>query len=899
MPLKNLSRVARLCVALILATLVVGALIPANVIEVRAEENVSSTTSQPQTELTTGQGPQEDTQSPEPAEESVSSPAPRLQPDEGEVAPAPPKQPGDIEETLVPAPTFRARGFAARAASPGTFTDPRFECGAKIGLLFDASRSTQSNQPEMTAAVKKIISALAGTGSSLGIHTFSDASPSSPSLPNFGPVLLDGAGVSRANDYASRLNQAWDELNLKSNIAAGFKSFQGQGYDAVILVSDGQPYYADRANPTSTFGRTSQEDLANTSDAARQLASQGVGIFSVLVAPEDPYYIYNQQYTQQRDQPFFPDSAPIPAGVERSNDRSGWRIWFNGQFRTLTARDRVQGSPGQREVVRNGKAYPLYVTWTMVNSQQYLSSFSNFVTKIGSFTELGDALGDLTRGCFGVVEINKRIVDDKGAVLHTADAETAGFTFSADRALVEESVRTNVSKTTDGTGKVNFSYPVTSGPAAVTVTESASRPDYSLRPQQIQGKTVTATCTARNSSGQNLEVGYGSGTSIVVESDVENQRFTLRGMGREDRVICAVDNVLQKPEFSITKTKFGPGEDRVVGSQSGQILNAEYAVEVTNKSSVAARPERLLERPFIPRGMAIDQVVVVPDGSNSLVSGEKQFTRSGNDWVLPGDSVNEIPTKASLRGRVLVTYRLVDATQIQKGQLDCRSGDRNRGFFNEAVVAFDGGKTAASQACLSGSQPKLAVEKRIAGQDADSKEASAAIFEDQSGIPIAYEITNKGPAAIVSAKLSDRLLNTTSGVPAGAFPISGLQCSGGATVVPDGDGAIVTFSTPIPAGRAVQCSWNAPGAALQKVGDYHADEITTEASYALPSGQAPSDENSAAARVIARDQAWAIRIPTAVGVLPEAGGDGVWKTLLGGFVLASVGLAGLSIRRRN
>ncbi|WCZ35711.1 hypothetical protein CHEID_00660 [Corynebacterium heidelbergense] len=407
---------------------------------------------------------------------------------------------------------------------------------------------------------------------------------------------------------------------------------------------------------------------------------------------------------------------------------------------------------------------------------------------------------------------------------------------------------------------------------------------------------VAATCTARDAAGLSRPIGYGSGSSIVVTSDLPNNAFTLTGLGKDDRVECVVQNKAQVANFALSKKPYPPAQPRIVGKQNGQRLNSEYLVEVTNPSTTAGAPTELRELPSTPPGFTVDSVTVVPDGPTPLVTSAQEMTRSNNTWTLGAPALQPVPAGQTSRAKVVVVYRVTDPTVVNDQALTCSGSDATKGFYNNAQLAFGSNKTSDSAACVSGLTVGFSVTKKIAGTDANTKDQAAAILEGAGTFPITYEIKNTGKAPVTSVRLNDQRLNISTGQPGAALPITGLTCNAANRMTAITDGVEVTPQTPLATGQTLICQWNAPASLMPNYGDYHADRIQVTSQYAPPAGQVAASQDPPIA-LQAVDPAWAVRIPVAVGTLPKSGGRGATGYLLLG--LAVVGIGAISLTRTH
>lgn len=750
-------------------------------------------------------------------------------------------------------------------------------CGQKVGILVDVSGSTRNYVSQYQEALRAVRDNLVGTGSTVGVQTFASNAPAR-SGGGFAPRLLDSKGTSEFNSYIEGLGGEWPRANdlVASNYDAGLKSMQGQGYDAVILIGDGFIENGGvRAGRTGTYSG----NVFDSIEYADALRRQGARIISLKMGDFDtsnvPVYLSDSQYNLNN---YFPDKQTPPPGFERA--KSG-AVEDRKNHLAPVKWPSVQGPVGDRTGFANRVRGPLHVKWKFASTDKYLDRLSDRVVK-SDYGALAGDLEKLTSGCVGTITVNKKIVDANGKVDNKAD--TGGFTFRADRALVNNREQRNVQQSTGNDGATKFDFPVAkNGTATISIQEILDEGSpYKLRPQDVSGnKKAVATCEVTN-AGSNVPVSYESGHGRVLKSDVSKNSFSISGLKEKDIVDCTVHNTAGEPELSIAKT--ASTEPRVI-TGDGQEFQATYQVDVKNSGTAEGTPESIRELPAAPQGLRVLRVEVEnPENEdNSLIKKPIQLNKDGSAWVLPKNAMKPVPAKQTRSAKVNVIYR-VDRMDDLQGNLECPNG----GLTNR--VELDGDNNA--EACVGLSIPSVAVTKFINGEDADTRE-DAATTTGGGDTTITYDIRNDGTAPLEKFTITDERLDPETGDPAGALVPEGLTCNRGSRAEKQGDTITVIPNKPLANGAVITCTWTSANLAAEP-GEYHANRVTVTASSAVPNDQ--KLEEGDITPVSATDDAWMFTLPILTGNMPLTGGKGVWPFLLAGLALA---LGGAFVLRRK
>ncbi|MBV7302058.1 LPXTG cell wall anchor domain-containing protein [Corynebacterium sp. TAE3-ERU2] len=752
-------------------------------------------------------------------------------------------------------------------------------CGQRVGILVDVSGSTVNFVSQYQDALRAVRDNLAGTGSEVGIRPFATNSPALPGR-GFTPRELDDAGVKELNTFIDNLGKEWPQSNelLSSNYSIALQSALGRGYDEIIVIGDG---FIENGGLVPGRSGTYSGRVFDSFNYADQLRQEGTRVVALKMGDVDTSNgnVYWSDSTYRLNN-YFPDSQTPPPGFERGEDGAVEKK--NGRQLTTVKWRTVEGEVGSRTAYGDGRRSDLFVRWKFTSPEKYLGRVADRVVN-SDYNQLAADLGELTSGCVGTIKIHKKIVDANGKVDNKAD--TGGFTFQADRALVNDREQRNVRQSTGNDGVTTFNYPVAkNGTATITIQEILDQSSaYKLRPQDVAGnKKTVATCKVLN-AGDDINVSYGSGSGRVVKSDVSKNSFSISGLKEKDIVDCTVHNTAGEPELSIAKS--ASTEPRVI-TNDGQEFQATYQVDVKNSGTAEGTPESIRELPAAPQGLRILRVEVEnPENEdNSLIKKPIQLNKDGSAWVLPKSAMKPVPAKQTRSAKVNVIYRVEKMADLQ-GNLECPDG----GLTNR--VELDGDNNA--EACVGLSIPSVGVVKFINGEDADTRE-EAATTTGGGDTTITYDIRNDGTAPLEKFTITDERLDPDTGNPAGAIVPEGLTCNRDSRVEKQGDTITVIPNEPLANGPVITCTWTSANLAAEP-GEYHANRVTVSANAAAPGDQ--KLEEGDIAPVSATDDAWLFTLPVLTGNMPLTGGKGVWPFLLAGLALALGGA--FALRRKT
>ena len=157
------------------------------------------------------------------------------------------------------------------------------KCGIKVALLMDLSSSvTAADVAQAQAAANGFVDALTGTPSSIGVYTFGTVAPATGVTSLAATSVSTSAGAQTVKSSIA----AWRHLdNEGTNWEQGLWQLQGEGYDVVMLLTDGSPtFYGPRsssgATPSGPGDATTFAVMEEAIASANTLKTQGTTLIA-------------------------------------------------------------------------------------------------------------------------------------------------------------------------------------------------------------------------------------------------------------------------------------------------------------------------------------------------------------------------------------------------------------------------------------------------------------------------------------------------------------------------------------------------------------------------------------------------------------------------------------------
>lgn len=182
----------------------------------------------------------------------------------------------------------RTGGTSPSSTTTGNWINERVNpdlpagCSLNIGLLVDLSASVGSaNQAPIRTALSQFVQTLAGTGTSIELHTFGTSSPANGAGNVNRPLV--SVNDSRLPGWATGITVPSGEY---TNWDAGLASFNSDAanLDAVFVLTDGYPtrYGGVGGRPVDGTGvQTRLIEVENSIASANYLKAQGVKVLAV------------------------------------------------------------------------------------------------------------------------------------------------------------------------------------------------------------------------------------------------------------------------------------------------------------------------------------------------------------------------------------------------------------------------------------------------------------------------------------------------------------------------------------------------------------------------------------------------------------------------------------------
>ncbi|MBI8999648.1 VWA domain-containing protein [Corynebacterium sp. CCM 9185] len=385
--------------------------------------------------------------------------------------------------------------------------------------------------------------------------------------------------------------------------------------------------------------------------------------------------------------------------------------------------------------------------------------------------------------------------------------------------------------------------------------------------------------------------------------------------------------VKASPNLTLFKT-FQGGPTRVVTGPVGQRFNTEYTVVLTNSGYVDGKVPELTDTPRTARGLKVIEMTAFNspisntgnlDAQNELIVGDQPVSLvdidgDGLNWRLADDKLRVLKARHKGNFQIKVTYEVTEA--LQGADADSYICEKSRSKnnvgrgVNNTISAKQGNGIAEvrnannAHVCISIQRADAAVTKKINDQGTpvnpsqsvdDQKSAKTiSIPPGASEFKVSYVIRNnsvRGPkylndptselprGAIVSAKVTDYVLDSAGNRTTKKVPVKNLSCSGENTQTIgtyDAASGVVTFNPPLAKEEEVTCSGTVSTAELDAddiVDGIHGDEVVVVPSYEVDSDQELNGSSEAVGSPIS-DKAW-LKLPATFTMSKNAVSDTV------------------------
>ncbi|MBG9294939.1 SpaA isopeptide-forming pilin-related protein [Corynebacterium diphtheriae] len=605
---------------------------------------------------------------------------------------APPAEPSDAKPEKVPAPqnlqapTEEGEEEPAQASSDSRLIGGDWRekfvadnppmpqrCGLNIALVFDLSNSVGDNGLENTKiSGKKLINALSGTPTTIGIFNFGTEAPVANTKDEPRLDLTNRSDVQTALstiqnfDYGNRSSSDKYTDSGGTNWEGALRNVRNAGvdYDVVYFVTDGVPTTNIEHLPENAEGKeiggktrdtgriTHNGDITLAMEEANKIKEDGTRIEVLAVGRFDrgvPVLRDNVQYdgpTRWTDREIlWSNAAEVRSGTfwHVPTDQNGipyFRYAFEkrvdagvlgyshpyekASYYVFRLEDELSSVPtGERFsdnfYVFNGYQY----VYERFEGSVYRSNYavgSDIMRKISgpdtedvhfirSYDQLATTLRDLaTESCESVLTVQKQIVDESGQII---DAKPKGWEFTD----------------TDKQGNLEvIRHDGVSGNKQVT-DESGSVSYKFKAPRPRQNGTLTITETQKD--GFELKKA-GSDNAKCTEVDITSNsaspakpiRIENRGdlgfnvgIGTGKTVHCIVQNVKLDNTFKIKKVPNADQDKDTDGDQPKAPVNAKnevtayYDVEVTSNASRKVKLHApVVDTMTFPQGMNIKNI---------------------------------------------------------------------------------------------------------------------------------------------------------------------------------------------------------------------------------------------------------------------------------------------------
>ncbi|MCX7541774.1 VWA domain-containing protein [Corynebacterium sp. P5848] len=572
------------------------------------------------------------------------------------------------------------RSFSVRAATTNRAGSAEpVQCGSKVALILDASSSIDASEMEqMKQAAKQVVDNFAGTPTELGIYNFATNSPTRGTLPlqnaEMSPrSMLEESAVTAARDAIKQLTYAggMNDLERETNWEAGLKRAVGQGYDAVLFVTDGKP--TAPTDTGDTLGSALYEGIEKAQKVARQLRNENVNIIGLFVGENKESGVvtkfcqtarfqekYNGAECERMEKrrpgssllpvdavplPYIPDGEIIDGvsaqQVKMHRKKGGFGDTNNLSFDSpLSASDAAKTKCTDKYWTDGGRKYRSLFSCPIGGSDRdfaatkitafpkdILDSVASSTIMVNDYSALQKELDSLTSSCKGTVQIEKEMVDENG---NKTSESPEGWEFIASKSIEESggtaTIVNDKKYRTDAQGRTVIRIATTKATnvsAGNTKIEELQKPGYVLRPQN--GKT--AECRIVDGQGNLVNnLHYDNIDAVSGISPAEPFSFNLKNIGADYKINCKVQNMrVQVPDISFAK---------MVRSQEAEAADANSKNEAYDLGNSNEYPNFTVDYKLTNNGD-------VPVGYFELVDKQLEVPISESELTLEGLSCGE------------------------------------------------------------------------------------------------------------------------------------------------------------------------------------------------------------------------------------------------------------------
>lgn len=487
-------------------------------------------------------------------------------------------------------------------------------CGQNIAIVLDASNSViAKNGVDAEAnAARRIVEALSGTATSVGVYNFASAGTRFNDAKVASTPLADPEGKKRVLQAIEKYRTNMKKRETRESSGQGATNWEGalkeieaynsknenKKYDVVYFVTDGFPTFSDSEKPgggdDGSAGIVHVSDVTRARDAADTVKKQGTRIQPVLVnipsnfkepiAKDSTAEVrhldrYRKQYGKAPAHAIMVwESADQNASFVRDQlnsqrmDVFGLRedtLWGQGLGDVL-ASDTAPAKQPLPDNRRKDLGDQDWKTWAV--DERTATQMGDIISGPGT-SVLAETFGDLDRvlselalaSCAGTVSLQKSVVTPDGKA--PDEPKLDGWEFTAqtkgNNLLDPDGKRVNqTTGKTDDRGSLTFNLE-TDAPdqkPKVRISEKQQAGHSLLRQKQSDGSEAYAVCTAHSNKGGRPE------QLIVKNPEGSADSFDLE-VAADSIVNCSVVNQMDPEKGYFRVEKVNENGDPLEGSR--------------------------------------------------------------------------------------------------------------------------------------------------------------------------------------------------------------------------------------------------------------------------------------------------------------------------------------------
>lgn len=498
---------------------------------------------------------------------------------------------------------------------------PAPTCGQNIAIVLDASNSViAKNGVDAEAdAASRIVEALSGTATSVGVYNFASAGTRFNDAKVASTPLADPEGKKRVLQAIENYRHHMEDSATLQSRGQGATNWEGalkeieeynsenqnKKYDVVYFVTDGFPTFSDSKEPgggdDGSAGIVHVSDVTRARDAADTVKKQGTRIQPVLVnIPKDfkepiakdstvdfkNLDRYREMYKKSPAHAIMVWGAADPNATfvrdqlnSQTMDVFGLRedtLWGQGLGDVLASdtKPAKQPLPDNR---RKDLGDQDWKTWAV--GERTATEMGDIISGRGT-SVLAESFGDLDKvlsqlalaSCAGTVSLQKSVVMPDGEAPNKPQLEGWEFTAQTKGSYLLDPQGERVNQTNGKTDKrgwltFNLETDTPDQKPTVRITEKQKDGHSLLSQKQSDGSKAYAVCTAHSNKG-------GEAKQVIVKTPVNSTDAFELEVDADSIVNCSVVNQMD-PEKGFFRVEKVDENGEPLGGSSFEVWRAD------------------------------------------------------------------------------------------------------------------------------------------------------------------------------------------------------------------------------------------------------------------------------------------------------------------------------------